>query len=317
MIHMANALLALGDSAEARALHDRLAASDMTVGFVHDGNAAITAARRSHPDVVVVGPGLAGPGAMEVLRALKSDAETADIPVFVLTEAPLAETGADLLEAGADDGAAWPASTALIVGRVRPLVRVATMHAELKHRGALFADLGLGAVPTVEADATEPPVLLVVGDREAEAAVAAAVAEAEVVRAPDLIEAQRMMEDRLFDACVMVPHDGEVEAHLDLCLQTRRNARLFNLPVVFAADAGLMPDPARALGMGASHALPGLEPRAELRFALLALVRRQRLRWAIRRAPSRRATRSSVRTSRVSHWPIWSSRLVALSSPNS
>jgi two-component system cell cycle response regulator len=283
MIHLASALIAAGDNADTRALHRLLLDSSYTATLVHSGAEACAVLGKTRPDVVILGPDLADMPALDLLERIKDAEETRDIAVFVLSERPLAERGDALLAAGADDAVAWPERPAVIVARVRPLVRVATMQAELAARVALARDAGVAVTAEATAEDDEAPRILIVGETPAQESAAEALPDAELTRAPDLFEAQRLMEESRFDACVMAA-EADVEAYLDLCQQIRRNPRLFNLPVVFMASPELLPDRAQPLGMGASHVLPYDAAAAELRFALMALVRRQRLRWAIRQA---------------------------------
>lgn len=289
MIHLASALIAAGDDADTRALHERLLESSYTGTFVHTGAEALALLERTRPDVVIVGPGLGDMDALDLLGRIKATDALRDLAVFVLSEKPLAEAGDALLAAGADDATVWPERPAMVVARVRPLVRVATMQAELALRARLARDAGAptaGALPPEEDD---PPRILIVGETPAQENAAEALPGADLTRAPDLFEAQRLMEDQRFDACVMAA-EADVDAYLDLCQQIRRNPRLFNLPVVFMAAPALLPDRAQPLGMGASHVLPYPAPPAELRFALMALVHRQRHRWALRQALARTMT---------------------------
>lgn len=286
MIHLASALIAAGDDADTRALHDRLLENSYTGPFVHSGTEALELLERSRPDVVIIGPGLGDMSALDLLTRIKTAEETRDLPVFVLSEAPLTDSGDDLLAAGADDATPWPERPTVVVARVRPLVRVATMQAELAVRARMARSVGEEISTDIALDSDAVPHILVVGETPAQESATAALPDAELVRAPDLFEAQRLMEDNRFDACVMAA-ESNVEAYLDLCQQIRRNPRLFNLPVVFMASASLLRDRAQPLNMGASHILPWPAPAAELRFALMTQVRRQRRRWAIRQALTR------------------------------
>lgn len=286
MIHLASALIAAGDDADTRALHDRLLESSYTGTVVHAGDEALERLGRSRPDVVIIGPGLSDMTPQALLERIKATAETRDIPVFVLSDTPLTQSGDALLAAGADDATDWPERPTVVVARVRPLVRVATMQAELALRARLGRTAGEAVSADVAPEGDEVPRILIVGETPAQENALEALPQADLVRAPDLFEAQRLMEETRFDACVMAA-EADVEAYLDLCQQIRRNPRLFNLPVVFMASASLLRDRAQPLGMGASHVLSYPAPAAALRFALMALVRRQRRRWAIRQALAR------------------------------
>lgn len=53
--------------------------------IVHDGTAALDAIAASQPDLVILDVVMPGMDGFEVLRRLKADSETADIPVIMLT----------------------------------------------------------------------------------------------------------------------------------------------------------------------------------------------------------------------------------------
>ncbi|MFA7429432.1 MAG: diguanylate cyclase [Rhodospirillaceae bacterium] len=282
MNHLATLVLAGADTQEIRALHDCFTSNSYAGRRVSSGAAALEQVRTARPDVLVVGPGLTDDmTALDLLATVKGDEAFADMAVVVLTEQPLAEVGDALLAAGADDALAWPAVAAVVLARVRPLVRVATMQAEYHQRAALA---GTPRTPEPDASDSRPAQILVIGQAADAAMVEATLADAaRITQTADLFEAQSLLEARPYDAAVMVGRGG-AEAAMDLCLQIRRNPRLFNLPVLFLADAALMADAAKPYGMGASVVLPLAVPAGELRFAAFAQVRRQRRRWALRRA---------------------------------
>jgi len=283
MIHLASVVLAAADLPETRALYQSFLENRYTGGFFHDGADALKEIHRERPDVVVLGPGLSGKDADAVLKDLRQDPAMHGMPVFMLTDRPVAEVGEAWLDAGADDAVQCTADPREVLARLRPLVRVATMREEFACRAAVNADLALPSRAALGAVADDPPVLLVAGAATAPDMVRAALGSATIVKAPDLIEAQRMMEERRFDAVLLWPED-HTEAYLDLCVHIRRNPRLFNLPVILGCGGGALEYPGVAFDKGASHVFTATPSPAELRFALRALVRRQRVRWAIREA---------------------------------
>ena len=73
-----------------------LQADGLEVVGVADGPAAITAIGKRIPDLVLVDVGLPGMDGREVLRRLRSNPDTASIPVLLLTGLePEEDTGAD------------------------------------------------------------------------------------------------------------------------------------------------------------------------------------------------------------------------------
>lgn len=278
MNHLATLVLAGTDAADVRGLLQCFTSSSYAVRPAPSGTAALEEVRRARPDVLVVAPDLDdGMTPLDLLAAVKADAALTDMAVVLLTAQPLAEAGDGLLAAGAADAIAWPCPAPVVLARVRPLVRVATMQAEFHQRAALADTI----TATVCDDDERPAQILVIGQAADAAMVEAALGAAgRVTQTADLFEAQGLLEARPYDAAVMVAR-GATEAPLELCLQIRRNPRLFNLPVLFITEGD---DPSKPYAMGASAVLPLTVAAAELRFSAIAQVRRQRRRWALRRA---------------------------------
>jgi len=88
-----------------------------------DGKAALDMARRSPPDLLVLDLMLPGMDGIAVCRALRSDRQTARLPIVMLT-ARTSEADRILgLEMGADDYVTKPFSPRELVARVRALLR--------------------------------------------------------------------------------------------------------------------------------------------------------------------------------------------------
>jgi CheY-like chemotaxis protein len=67
---------------------------DCAVDAVADGNVALESVSRATPDLILLDVGLPGMSGDELLRRLRSDEATADIPILMLTGLDLPE-GAD------------------------------------------------------------------------------------------------------------------------------------------------------------------------------------------------------------------------------
>lgn len=293
MIHLAKALIVIGDSRAAETLSRTLSAQGYTCTHTDTG-AEVDALIISHaPDVLIIGPDLKGEHQKDLAARLKSSPATKGLPLFYLSAEPLEQTGDSLLDLGIDDAVIWPVHPDLVLARLRPLARVATMRTEYLARRAVMDAENLSPEAPDAAETATPPSILVIGPEETSETVTQAIADAQVMVAADLVEAQRLMDERLFDAAVMAPA-GNPQPYLDLCLQVRRNVRLFNLPVVFISGDGSADDLATAMSMGASSALRADAGITELRFTLRVLVRRQRLRWALRRSLGSQLTPATV-----------------------
>lgn len=287
MIHLANSLLVWADGPAARALHAALADASHEGPLVHTGAEALAAARSRRPDVIILGEHPADMPALEVARALAADPATTDIPVFLLAQEWHESRLPELLPAGVDDAMPWPADPRVLAARLRPLVRLSTMRAELALRAGSADRLGIAVAAHVDAP-DDRPAVLVAGDATDIRRVREAVGDImEVVEAEGLFAAESVLSRRIFDGFVIGTGAGSPESALETCEGLRRNPRLFTLPVVLLMDPGRLGDPARPYLLGASQVAPPDAGRESLRWALSAPVRTQQARWAIRRAIDR------------------------------
>lgn len=284
MIHLANILLVMADGTPAHALHGAMTAENFTGPLVGSGAEALAQARARRPDVVVVGEDPADMTALDFIRRLKEDHLTRDIPIFFAARDWHPERLAELAAAGVDDALPADAERSVLAARLRPLVRLSTMQAELAHRAASAGRFGLSVSDHVDAP-SERPQVLVCGEPDDIAAVTAAAGPGmDLTTTDSLFEADDLMSRRIFDCLVIAVDAAAAEQALDICTQIRRNPRLFNLPVVLLAEGDDPADAARAYVLGASQVLPRRPDETALRWALTTLVRRQQRRWAIRRA---------------------------------
>ena len=91
-----------------------------------NGRSAISSARDEHPDVVVLDLMLPDVDGYEVLKTLRDDEDTRDIPVVLLTARKEEEERVRGFEIGADDYVTKPFSARELVLRVKALLRRAS-----------------------------------------------------------------------------------------------------------------------------------------------------------------------------------------------
>jgi len=96
----------------------RLLAERWTVQAVADAGQALEAALSEPPDLVVANVALPGTGGIGLLRALRTDARTAGLPVVMLSEQTGEEAAVSGLAAGADDYLVTPFSPRELLARV-------------------------------------------------------------------------------------------------------------------------------------------------------------------------------------------------------
>jgi two-component system phosphate regulon response regulator PhoB len=96
----------------------------------NSGHAGLEAARSQRPHAVILDIMLPGMTGLEVCRALKSDRETASIPIVMLTARSEVKDRIKGLEGGADDYVVKPFSPKEIVLRIQGLIRRLRIAAE-------------------------------------------------------------------------------------------------------------------------------------------------------------------------------------------
>jgi DNA-binding response OmpR family regulator len=87
-----------------------------------DGVAGLETARREQPNLIVTDLNLPGMDGLEMVRALRSDARTHAIAIFMLTSDESPETEQQARAAGADDYILKPVEPARLAARVRAVM---------------------------------------------------------------------------------------------------------------------------------------------------------------------------------------------------
>jgi CheY-like chemotaxis protein/anti-sigma regulatory factor (Ser/Thr protein kinase) len=112
-------VLVVDDNADMRAYLTRLLAPHWAVRTTANGEEALAAIATDRPDVVLTDVMMPRIDGFALLRALRADPATADIPVIMLTARAGQEASVEGLDAGADDYLAKPFRAAELVARVR------------------------------------------------------------------------------------------------------------------------------------------------------------------------------------------------------
>lgn len=294
MPHSAHVLVAAADDVDRGRLAVLLADSGYRVSAAASGQKALGLVRELKPDVVMLGSSLQDVelGRMtEELRTADTDAGPDAGPRVVVVAPAIADTlRGRCIVAGADDVIEGPIDPTVILARMKPLCRMATMQAELRRRAATTRALGAAIAdgPAIM-PGSDPSRVMVVADPggTTERAVRAALStgfslftEADPYRAGAAVVAER------FDAMVLAA-DGARDAAepvLYLASNLRNNPGLFNLPVMMLHAQDMFADRGEPYRFGASMAMTLPIERQALASGLQVLVRRQRARWAMRDA---------------------------------
>ena len=135
-------VLVAEDDAANRALLSRLLERagyrSITVG---DGRDAIRAATDERPDLVLLDVGLPGMNGLDVCRRLRADPRTVALPIILVTGQTASRDVVAGLDAGADDFVRKPYDEAELMARVRSVLRLARVTAEMVGAHGVIAAL--------------------------------------------------------------------------------------------------------------------------------------------------------------------------------
>ena len=112
-------VLVVDDNSDMRSYLRRVLAGHFNVETVADGRAALAAIQSSRPDLVLTDVMMPELDGFEFLRAIRSDPDTARLPVIMLSARAGQESSVGGLDAGADDYLVKPFSTTELIARVR------------------------------------------------------------------------------------------------------------------------------------------------------------------------------------------------------
>ncbi len=141
---MSGRVLVVDDVATNRLLlRAKLSSAYYDVVVAENGRQALEMARSEQPDMVMLDVMMPDIDGFAVCAKLKSDEETAHIPVIMVTALDTPEERIRGLEAGADDFLSKPFNDLALFARVRNLMRMKMMFDELRLRDLTSRELGL------------------------------------------------------------------------------------------------------------------------------------------------------------------------------
>jgi PAS domain S-box-containing protein len=123
-------ILLADDNADMRDYLKRLLSLHYTVVAVADGHAALAAIGQHLPDLVLTDVMMPGVDGFELLRSLRSDPNTQEIPIILLSARAGEEARIEGLEAGADDYLIKPFSARELLARVEATLKLARIRKE-------------------------------------------------------------------------------------------------------------------------------------------------------------------------------------------
>ena len=109
----------------------------------NDGEVGIDKARNNNPDLILLDLMLPGIQGLDVCRIIKSDQETKEIPIIMVTAVGQEEDIVKGLETGADDYITKPFSIKVLIARVNAVLKRSTEAGENKSKDILINGINI------------------------------------------------------------------------------------------------------------------------------------------------------------------------------
>lgn len=271
--------------ANVRLLEAKLSSEYFDVITASGGPQAIEIARAESPDIVLLDVMMPGMDGFEVCKRLKSDPQTAHIPVVMVTALSDVSDRVRGLEAGADDFLTKPVRDVALFARVRSLVRLKMVMDEWRLRQQTSSELGI--VPptaTPEGESYHHARILIC---EASAIETANLQEVlardghSLQVAATIAESQRLAAANEFDLVIVDLALGDDEA-LRLCSHLRAQEKTRQTPILLIAEEDQTAKLAKSLDLGVNDYLMQPVDRNELLARVRTQIRRRRFQDRLR-----------------------------------
>jgi two-component system cell cycle response regulator len=277
---MTGRILIVDDVATNRIVYRaRLAAAFYEPVLANDGASCLQMAQSGvgpRPDLILLDLHLPDMSGHDVLRRLRSDPRSRDIPVIVLTASQDAAARLTAFAAGADDVIVKPAADRVLLARVRNLMRSnAEFSAEAVLHGAGFAEAPIHFEPpgTLALVASVPD-----ATKDLQAALSGLMRDrlVTVTRTQALAEAASPGRIAGADVFILAEDENGAECALRLLSELKSHQATRHAAVCLLLRARTPDAAAMAFDLGADDVVAQAVPTAELALRLRSLVRRKR-----------------------------------------
>ena len=283
MTFAARILLFDSEPSRSRGLADKLTEQgyhNMLAGTIED---VLAMTKNEHPDLVIVQAGLNGSGEPELHRTLRNIWRTSRTPAILIGAGGHRQKFLDQDEPPIAEFMSAEFPDAELVSHIASLMRLHTMHEELRRRATTAEEFGINPLEDIS-----PPdgvngarVLIVTNDSEQgwpiQAALDSFITVAGINNRASAMDA--LLDDSI-DAAIIDAHEGD-GASLELCSDIRNNTRLFNLPLVLIAERDDLDDPAGPYLSGVNDVVYRPFTAEDLRLRVALLIRQHRYRRAM------------------------------------
>jgi len=137
----AHILIVDDNKANAQLLQAYLQDFPWTIDLAYSGTEALEKVARAQPDIILLDIMMPDTSGFEVCRRLKSDPETRDVPIIMVTALTQVEDVEKAVEAGTDDFLSKPVNRIELVTRVKSLLRLRQLKGELARTLAYLDEL--------------------------------------------------------------------------------------------------------------------------------------------------------------------------------
>lgn len=264
--------------ANVKLLEAKLGAEYFDVVTANSGEGALEKIGKELPDIVLLDVMMPGMDGFEVCRRIKSNPQSAHLPVVMVTALDQVSDRVQGLEVGADDFLTKPVNDVALFARVRSLVRLKTMMDELRLRQATGESMGLGeAANKTFSELPGRGRILVVEDRaqSAQRMREALGAEHDVEVVPQTAEAVVRVKGGDFDL-VIASLSLDKQDGLRFCATLRSLDATRQTPILAVVDEGDLKRMVRALDIGVNDYLMRPVERTELVARVRTQLRRKR-----------------------------------------
>ena len=126
--------------ANVKLLADLLAIKGYAVATASSGEEALAKVEAEKPDLILLDVMMPGMSGYDVCRQLRADAETALLPIVLVTSLDPQQERIKGIASGADDFLAKPINQPELFARVQSLLRIKRLHEETKRQAAQLAE---------------------------------------------------------------------------------------------------------------------------------------------------------------------------------
>ncbi len=270
--------------ANVKLLEARLASEYYDVITARDGFEALTKAKESKPDLILLDVMMPGMDGFETCRKLKEDGDLSHIPVVMVTALSEKSDRIKGLEAGADDFLTKPINDMALFARVKSLVRIKMLMDELRLRDKTSMQMGIQ--PTIAntfiSDVSGSRVMLIDDDEVQGKQIVAKLKDTyEVEWVVDPEEASARAKSGNFDAILVSTLLSDVDG-LRLSSQIKSQEETRNVPLLVFVDEDDTHTMFKALEMGINDYLTAPVDKNEMTVRVRTQIRRKKYQEALK-----------------------------------